>query len=276
MLAVGMAVVASAWTLGMAPAGAAEPVQPTIVRDVPGARGTVVLVHGGGWAGADRERQWDLDWWPGTLFRESGWNTASVDFPAGKAGLRSVVDEIAAATARAPRRRVCVYGESAGGHLALLAAAQLPRLRCVIGLGVPTDLERWREDATREARTTSLTAYSQTAGRTFGYGDIEDAWQPVAQADQIRGRVLLIGQADDQVLPIWGQLSVFDDARPATELLVTEAGKHGDHSQRYLHGTFSPAGRAQFEQTLRSFVNPPRLLPRAADRRPCRGCSTRG
>lgn len=257
-LRTGASVVLSACACATGPASAAESLQDTIIRDVPGAPGTVVLVHGGGWTGPDRQRQWDIDFWPGTVFRDAGWNTATIDYAAGKEGLASVTAEIGAAMARAPFGRVCVYAESAGGHLALLAAAALPRLRCVMGLGVPTDLERWRDDATRQGRVFSLTTYSQTAGPTFGYGDIEDRWQPVAVADHIRGRVLLVGQADDHVLPIRGQLEGFDAVRPATELLITEAGDYGDETQRYLHGSFSPEARSAFQERLRSFLSPPR------------------
>lgn len=165
--------------------------------------------------------------------------------------------ELEAVLARSPRRPVCAYGESAGGHLALLAAARLPRLRCVAGLGVPTDLERWREDALRDGNAFSLSTYAQTAGAYFGMDDVEDEWQPVAQAAQIRARVLLVGQADDEVLPIAGQLSGFDAAHPATDLYVTEPG-----DEPYLHGSFSARSRTGFEARLRRLlwsVRRPRL-----------------
>jgi hypothetical protein len=239
-----------------ATAGAEASVAPAIFRDVPRSRGTVVLVHGGGWAGPDRPRQWKIDWWPGAVFRAAGWSTVAIDYAAGKDGLGSVTAEITAALARARRRPVCAYGESAGGHLALLAAASLPRLRCVMTLGAPTDFDRWRDDAVREGRAFSLTTYSETVVPVFGAGHVDDAWQPVAQGQRIRARVLLVGQSDDEVLPIAGQLQAFAAVHPRTEVLLAERGDPADPGQHYLHGTFSPSGRAAFEARLRSFLAP--------------------
>jgi acetyl esterase/lipase len=240
-------------------------VHDAILRDVPRAYGTVVLVHGGGWSGPNQRHQWNLDWWPGSLFRAARWNTATIDYAAGKAGLDSVAGEVRAALDRAPRQTVCVYGESSGGHLALLTAAWIPQVRCVIGLGTPTDLERWREDATREGDAGSLATYAETAGWTFGMGEIEDEWQPVAQAGCIPARVLLAGQDDDEALPIAGQLAAFDGVHPATDVLTLQPG-----GQRYLHGSLSAASRARFETRMAS------LLWSARHRRPrSAGCPAR-
>src|SRR3954454_24430436 len=156
-----------------------------VVRDVPRARGVVVLVHGGGWAGPDQQRQWNIDWWPGRIFRAARWSTVAIDYAAGKDGLASVSAALSAALASAPHGRACVYGESAGGHLALLAAAQLPALGCVIALRAPPALERWRDDAAREGNTTSLATYAETAGEAFGPGPIDPAWEPDAVAGRI-------------------------------------------------------------------------------------------
>jgi hypothetical protein len=78
---------------------------------------------------------------------------------------------------------------------------------------------------------------------------VEDEWQPVAQAERIGAHVLLVGQADDEVLPIAGQLSGFDAVHPATDLYVTEAG-----AEPYLHGSFSARSRAGFEARLRRLL----------------------
>jgi hypothetical protein len=54
-------------------------VNDAILRNVPRAHGTVVLVHGGGWSRPNQRHQWALDWWPGVLFRAAGWNTTAID-----------------------------------------------------------------------------------------------------------------------------------------------------------------------------------------------------
>ena len=239
-------------TLALCASATAHAVHPAIHRDVPRARGVVVLVHGGGWAGPDEQRQWNIDWWPGRVFRAARWDTVAIDYAAGESGLASVVGELRAALAAAPHGRVCVYGESSGGHLALLAAAQLPALNCVITLGAPTDLERWRSDAVREGNAGWLTAYTQTAGATFGQGAVDPAWEPDRVADRIAARVLLVGQADDHVLPIRGQLDAFAAVRPATEVLLTEPG-----ARPYLHGSFSESAWLGLEERMRAFLQGP-------------------
>lgn len=249
--------------LGCAAAPAAgERAREAVIRDVPKPRGTVVLVHAGGWSGPNQERQRALDRWPGALFRAAGWSTSAIAYAAGKDGLASVSREIEAARARTPRRPLCVYGESAGGHLALLAAAAQPRVRCVMTFGAPTDLDRWRDDAAREGRALSLAFYWQTAYPLFGSGKGSYPWQPVRQAHRIRARVLLAGQADDEILPIRGQLDGFAAVHPRTETLVTEAGDPNDPGDQYLHGTISPAGRAALEARLRGFLPAARLARR--------------
>lgn len=234
-----------------APASAHDVYDP-IHRDVPRARGLVVLVHGGGWAGPDQPRQWNIDWWPGRMFRAAHWSTVAIDYAAGTDGLNSVLSELRAALATAPRGRVCVYGESSGGHLALLAAAQLPALRCVITLGAPTDLDRWRDDAARGGEPGWVGTYAETVPQTFGPGPVAPEWEPVRVADRIAAPVLMVGQGDDRALPIRGQMEAFATVKPSTALLVTGPG-----AQPYLHGSFSQTSRQQFEARMRAFLRRP-------------------
>ena len=59
----------------------------------------------------------------------------------GQAGLQDVLDAAGSELARiGDNGPVCIYGESAGAHLALVAAERLRAIDCVIGLGTPTDL----------------------------------------------------------------------------------------------------------------------------------------
>jgi acetyl esterase/lipase len=230
-------------------AAAAERVHEPVVRAVPKPRGTVVLVHAGGWSGPDQRRQWDLDWWPGRMLRAARWNTVAIDYAKGRDGLSSVASQLQAALINSPNGRVCAYGESSGAHLALLAAAGLPALRCVIGLGTPTDLDGWREEAISAGNAEWLTHYMQTADRAFGPGPVDDRWEPVAAAPRIAARVLLAGQADDHVLPVHRQMDAFAAVHPATEQFVADAG-----AQPYLHGTISAASRARFAARMRAFL----------------------
>jgi acetyl esterase/lipase len=64
-----------------------------------------------------------------------------VDYPKGGAAVGSVLRSYDKVRARYPGLPVCLYGESAGGHLALLVAAARPDVACVETAGAPTDLE---------------------------------------------------------------------------------------------------------------------------------------
>ena len=128
------------------------PVPAPITADPAGpARATMVMVHAGGWAGHDARAQELLMRSPGALLRERGWRVVSIDYEAGTEGLRDVLDtvrsELARGTSNGP---LCVYGESSGAHLALVAAAQVKEIDCVIGLGAPTDLPEYEATARRQ------------------------------------------------------------------------------------------------------------------------------
>ena len=118
------------------------PVAEPISADPAGpARGTMILVHAGGWAGHDAHAQKLLMDRPGDLLLARGWRVVSIDYEEGTAGLQDVLNaagnELARKSTDGP---VCIYGESSGAHLALVAAQRLRAIDCVIGLGTPTDL----------------------------------------------------------------------------------------------------------------------------------------
>ncbi len=102
-------------------------------------RGVVIGIHGGAWYGVGRELSMtvrdDLERW-----RRQGWHGVIVDYPKGGASVASVLRSYDRVRARYPGLPVCLYGESAGGHLALLVAAARPDVACVETAGAPTDL----------------------------------------------------------------------------------------------------------------------------------------
>ena len=111
------------------------------------ARAGVVLLHGGAWKevgpAATAALQPAAD-----RFARLGLRVANVDYRPGAASLT----DARRALRRLHRRRVCVYGESAGGQLALMLAARHRSVRCVITVGAVGDLVGLRRDhATRLA-----------------------------------------------------------------------------------------------------------------------------
>lgn len=259
-----VALLAGAAGCGDASRASTTAVAAPLVGAPPQPRGTVVLVHQGGWAGPNAKLQEQLDAFPGAALRARGLRTVSVDYARGKAGLADVL-----AAARAARRHgpgpVCLYGESAGGTLALLAAARDPHVACVLTLGAPTDFATWSRDAQRRVadprrdpqvpvtkRDVSLAVFGQTVVPAFGpVGPGSRAWEPARVAPRIRARVVLGRQADDFIVPP-GQTAAFRRRDPAATTLVTPAGTR---REPYLHGTLGPAGREALVARVTALVD---------------------
>ncbi len=180
-------------TLG-ATAAAAVPAVASPYREVdePAGRerGTVILLHGGGWTSTGAQVTQTLSGTART-FRRWGYRTVNTDYRAGTAGLDDVLGAVDAESARGAGR-VCVWGVSAGGTWALMAAARRPALRCVIAVAAPTDLVA----PTFTDPDGTLAGYSR---RVFGRA--APAYSPLLQAGAIDAAVLIADAAQDPVVP---------------------------------------------------------------------------
>jgi acetyl esterase/lipase len=232
---------------------AVAPVAAPITADPPAGRahGTMIMVHGGGWAGHDVHAQQVLMEIPGKGLLARGWRVVSVDTKEGKGGLQNVLEtidsEIARKTSNGP---MCLYGESSGAHLALVAAARRRAIDCVIGLGTPTDLPRYES----EGPTSSEPRVRQVAAQIkkfFGSTSAELApWNPVGLASSIRADVLLLREGDDPIVsPTYA--ARFQAASPGTKVVELDPGTP---AQRFVHGTISARGRAQYAAAIDAFV----------------------
>jgi acetyl esterase/lipase len=235
------------------PLGSA-PVAPAITADPDSgpARATMIMVHGGGWVGHDAHAEALLMASPGAQLRKRGWRVVSIDYGEGKDGLRDVLDtvdaEIARKTSNGP---LCLYGESAGAHLALVAAARRRSIDCVIGLGAPTDLLRFEADARGAGRDERIVAAQ--ISRIFGTTAAEVAdWDPVSLP--IHADVLLMREGDDEVVPA-SQETSFAKAHPGTDTLALPAGDPADPSAHFVHGTISPKGREIYDAEVEAFAD---------------------
>jgi acetyl esterase/lipase len=93
----------------------------------------VVLLHGGFWrAQYDRSLMTPL----AHDLAARGWCTINAEYRRGGAPWRTTFDDVLAAIALAGERPAFAVGHSAGGHLALLAAAHLPLAGVVSQAGV--------------------------------------------------------------------------------------------------------------------------------------------
>ena len=157
-------------------------------------RGRVILVHGGCWL-----NQYNLDHTRAlaTALSESGFETWSVEYRrAGDPGggwpgsLQDVVSSLSAILNLPSQSPTVVVGHSAGGHLALLAAAHIKQpIHTVIGLAAITDMTRYAAGSNS----------CQQAARVFMGGSPDekpDAYREASVRDTVIPTVLLHGDAD--------------------------------------------------------------------------------
>jgi acetyl esterase/lipase len=249
------------WLPAPTPKPAAKPAKPAppavsapIEASASDPVGTVLLLHQGAWAGPDHAKQEALLSFPGQAFVNLGWRAVSVDYAAGEAGLQSVKDAVGVEVLRSGDRPVCLYGESAGGHLALLAAAQIPSVDCVIAFGAPTDFELYSDAVHKGGDVAAIGTYESKIVGTFGEpGAATAAWEPAKVANLINADVLMVRQGDDQLVPP-NQVTALKDVLPTVSTLVTAVGDLLDPSEKYMHGTLDDTARNQLLGAISSFT----------------------
>ncbi len=258
---------------GPAPAPVAAPISADPARP---ARGTAILIHGGGWVGHDARAQRHLMQQPGALFLERGWRVVSIDYAEGARGLQDVLDaagdELVRKSGDGP---LCLYGESAGGHLAMIAASRLRAIDCVIGVGTPTDIVNYQAEAVPNFEPRVKLVALRTA-RYFGTSRVElGRWDPVTLAPSIRADILLLREGDDAVVSA-AHAGRVQAARPTTQVVELEPGDPADLSTALLHGTVSARGRAAYAAAVGAFADRA-VAARRAERLAARsGCAHAG
>lgn len=235
-------------------------------------RGTMIMVHGGGWTGPAPTTQKALMDMPGETIAGRGWKIVSVDYHAGSAGLQDVLDAAGRELAQGRRGPLCLYGESAGAQLVLVAAARLSSVDCVVGFAPPADFEAYQAEV-RASNDPDRSIIAAQMASVWGQTPEERAPNdPVKLAKRIRGDVLLMRQADDELVPI-EQMRSFVAARRTTWHVEMQSAA-GDLSKFYLHGTFSDAGQATYRATLGGFID--RAVKSYADERAARRTRCKG
>jgi acetyl esterase/lipase len=174
----------------------------------------IIVIHGGGWAGVGNRTTASMRD-RALYFNARGYETLNIDYRPGTASLHDVNAFYDMFRARlGARTPICAYGESAGGHLALMLAGDRPSLRCVIGLAAPTDLASLPPTALANAQ------------HAFGLANLV-AWSPALQEPPIAQPVLLANAVDDPVVP-FDQAYEFWNHRPrGTIVFGLEPGSVG-------------------------------------------------
>ena len=151
--------------------------------------GVVLVIHGGAWRAAGARTVGLMDGRART-FAGWGWAAAVVDYRGFADAPGDVVRAYDVARERYPALPICAYGESAGGHLALMLAVRRP-LACVIDAAGPVDLPRLNGTPQADwVRAKALAAF----------GDLRDA-SPTHHAAAIRAPVLAGYSAGDRIVP---------------------------------------------------------------------------
>lgn len=153
--------------------------------------GYVLLIHGGGWklVGAGMAGLMDPT---ADRLNQAGYATLNVDYGPGKRSLPDVLRFYDRLRAQAgPSAEICTYGDSAGGHLALLVAQRRPDVACVIADAAPTDLD---------ALPGGPGGLRRTARRLFGGPAALRRWSPAGR--KLGQPALLAYGRRDDVVPI--------------------------------------------------------------------------
>jgi acetyl esterase/lipase len=186
--------------------------------------GVVLVIHGGAWR-ASGPRTATLMNARARTFAAWGWIAAVVDYRGFADSPGDVVRAYDAARRRYPGLPICAYGESAGGHLALMLAVRRP-LRCVVDAAGPVDLPRL--DGTPQADWVRAKALA-------AFGDLRDA-SPTHHAAAIQASVLAGYAASDRIVPA-GQGRFLQRALPGAHVIELGAGP----GPRFVHASVPPA-----------------------------------
>jgi acetyl esterase/lipase len=190
-----LALLAASVTIGLAVAALATPAAgeapPAPIRSpaAGAARGTVLLVHGGGWVAHGPQFARRAHRRHAARLNALGFDTVAITYRPGADALGDVIAAYDALRRRAGAGpTVCALGDSAGGHLALMLAVRRPSLDCAISRGAPTDLRHahgtWRDTVTHVlARWAPLARIS-----------------PANHAEALAGRVLASHARHDPVV----------------------------------------------------------------------------
>jgi acetyl esterase/lipase len=167
------------------------------------AKGVMLIIHGGGWSTVGPAvvawSRADANSW-----RARGWSTVNLDYRACALSVDDVnwfYDTVESQSGGLP---VCASGYSAGGHLAILLAAERPNLACAIGRGGAYDLTTLGLDPAYDATTGGLqltgpATVHNRAVAAFG-GDGLAEMSPTLRVADMRARVLVGAAAEDPLM----------------------------------------------------------------------------
>ena len=210
-------------------------------------REVVMLIHGGGWAGIDPTAVQETAA-QAPIYESAGYETVVPDYRRGAQGIDDVERFYHEAQRRFPNLPICVVGNSAGGHIALMLAVKDPDLACAVSLAGPTDLPALASEPGGEIA-------DRLATKNFGDTSQFKELSPALHADSICARVLLIYARNDPIVPV-AQGEEMARALPSATLIVLPPGTAGFvHSGGEAQYGVDVAARTQAYGQLAGLLN---------------------
>lgn len=155
-------------------------------------RAVVVLIRGGGWTGPSPSTM-RAQHGAAVALQDQGFATVEPDYRSGIRGYRDLLARYDQTRKRFPSQRICLFGQSAGGHLALLIAEERRDVACVVSQAGPTDLTTLAEQTSEPT--------GRWAAEAFGSGRLA-RFSPVRRAARIDAAVLQIAAENDRYVPV--------------------------------------------------------------------------
>jgi acetyl esterase/lipase len=236
--------IACAATLAVALGGATPAAARSVVARAT-SPATVVLFAANAWTGTTEENKQRVYEHVGPWLERAGHHVIVADYPAGiDAGLAAAKAAVREAIRARPGAPVCLYGESSGGHLALLAAEAIPDVDCVATLAAPVDLGHWAQEAGSAPDTTQALVFREYVEPALGPDMARwAAFDPVRRASRLPRLLLTMVGADDSLVPR-DQLRRLPGAH-----YVLPTGP-----LPFLHGTSTAAGQAELARRVLGLV----------------------
>lgn len=219
------------------------PARYEIGRPAGAVRRVMLLIHGGGWYRVGQGAL-NVEHGAAAQWRRVGWETVNVDYRGCGRSLGDVVriyDRVRATVGAAVP--VCVQGESAGGHLALMLAVRRPAVACVVAYAAPTDL--W----------TGTRYVLGMARAAFGRAGLKKL-SPASNATRLKARVLLATATDDTLIPESQGRELADRVHAVAPDAYVDVAAVAPGPVGFVHGSASPAALDDVQARLAQLVAP--------------------
>ena len=205
---------------------------PRGAASVDATKGVLLVMHGGGWLWNGKSTLQSMD--PDIArWLERGFTAVNVDyhqFEQSRPDVTAFHDAVRAWAG--PEALLGVLGGSAGGHLALMTAAERPDVEFAVSIAGPTDLLHL-------GGSKNADFVADLAKQSFGDHLLQQS--PVAHAREVHADTLLVAARHDGVVPS-DQVQRYLDAGPHhAQGMLLESGRH-----TFMHANVSAASFRRF------------------------------